>query len=94
MNKRVLYLPESVLEAWEAAEPSYFIKKQNIMKYGIICIVDGDPDCSTPIMSQDDDSCMATWNSLKDATDFAKRSVLCQISSVLYIDLENELLEH
>ncbi len=89
---RVLYLPESVLKAWEAAEPSYFIKNK-IMKYGIICMVDGDPDRSMPIVGQDDDSCMATWDSLEEAKNFALRSVLCQISSVIYIDLENGTLD-
>jgi len=113
---RVLYLPESVLEAWEAAEPSYFIKKQNTMnklmndqcgpyaldkkateeptrKYGIICLKDGDPHLSIPIMDKDDDSCMATWNSLEEAKDFAAEHILCQISAVIYIDLENGTLE-
>ncbi len=89
---RVLYLPESVLEAWEAAEPSYFIKNK-IMKYGIICLVDGKPDRSMPIMDSEDDSCMATWDSLKEAKDFADHSVLCRISSVFYIDLESGTLD-
>ena len=92
MNK-VLYLPESVLEAWEAAEPSYFIKKQNIMKWGIICLKDGKASLAIPIMDSDDDSCMATWNSLEEAKDFAAEHILCQISAVLYIDLENGLID-
>jgi len=63
------------------------------MKYGIICLVDGDPDRSTPLMSGEDDSCMATWNSLEEAKDFAAVNILCEISEVLYIDLENGTLE-
>ena len=65
------------------------------MKYGIICLRDGDPDLSIPIMGSEleDDSCMATWDSLEKAKNFAAGHILCQISSVLYIDLENGLVD-
>ena len=62
-------------------------------KYGIICLRDGDPGLSIPIMDKDDDGCMATWNSLEEAKDFAAVHILCQISAVIYIDLENGTLD-
>jgi hypothetical protein len=62
-------------------------------KWGIICLVDGDSDRAMSIMNMEDDSCMATWDTLEEAKHFGRRSVLCQISSVFYIDLENGLLD-
>lgn len=60
--------------------------------FGILCLKDGDPDCTLMIM--DEDESMFTWPTLKEAQDFAKDHIMCRISVVLYIDLENYRIEH
>lgn len=57
--------------------------------YGILCLKDGDPKLTVPIKDSEDDSCMATWDTLEEAQAFAKDHIMCQISLVLYVDLEN-----
>ena len=59
----------------------------NRSKWGILCLKDGDPLKTIPIMDSDDDSCMATWNSLKEAKAFAEGHILCRISEKFYINL-------
>ena len=55
--------------------------------YGILCLKDGDPNIT--LMIQDADETMYTWETLKEAQAFAADHIMCQISLVLYVDLEN-----
>ena len=55
--------------------------------YGIICLKDGDPLQTVPIMDSDDDSRMATWKTLKEAKAFAEGHILCRVSEKFYINL-------
>ena len=57
--------------------------------YGILCKKDGDPAITIPIVKDEDDGCMATWGSLKEAKAFAMDHILCQISEVFFIDLDD-----
>lgn len=60
--------------------------------FGILCLKDGDPNCTLMIMTEEES--MATWPTLKEAQDFAKDHIMCQISVVLYVDLENYQIEY
>ena len=57
--------------------------------YGIICLKDGDSSIPIPIVDSEDDGGMATWDTLDEARAFALDHILCQISVVMFIDLEN-----
>lgn len=59
--------------------------------YGIICKKDGNPRTSFPIIDEHRE-CMATWKSLKKAKEFAEEHILCMVSEVLFIDLENNMI--
>lgn len=61
--------------------------------YGIICKKDGNPKISIPIVSEDDDGVMATWATLDEARIFASDHILCQMSEVFFIDLQNGEIE-
>ena len=62
--------------------------------YGILCLKDGDASMTIPIMDSDDDSCMATWQTLKEAKAFATGHILCQISEIFYINFEAGEIEY
>jgi hypothetical protein len=57
--------------------------------YAILCLKDGDSSKPIPIVSSKDDGMMATWKELKDAKEFALNNMLCQISEVFFINLED-----
>lgn len=59
--------------------------------YGILCLKDGDPDCTLMIM--DEDESMFTWDTLKEAKAFAADHIMCQISMVLYVNLLDYKIE-
>lgn len=55
----------------------------------IICLKDGKSSIPIPIRDSEDDGLMATWNTEKEARDFASDNILCQISEVLFVDLDS-----
>ena len=59
--------------------------------YGILWLKDVDPDCTLRIM--DEDESMFTWETLKEAKEFAKDHIMCQISMVLYVNLLDYKIE-
>lgn len=61
--------------------------------YAIICKKDGDSKKAIPIVTEGDDGLMATWDTLEDARRFAVDNILCQISEVFFVDLENAEIE-
>lgn len=61
--------------------------------YGIICKKDGNASISIPIVKDSDDGVMATWDTLEEAQEFSRDNILCQMSAVIIIDLDNETIE-
>ena len=57
--------------------------------YGILCQKDGDPNATIPIVKGNEGLCMATWESLELAKEFASSNFLCSTSQVMFIDLDN-----
>ena len=60
--------------------------------YGILCLKDGDPNCT--LMIQDEDESMFTWDTLEEAKAFAKDHIMCQISEVFYINLSEGEIDY
>jgi len=60
--------------------------------YAILCLKDGDSNTTMPIVKDDGDT-LATWETLAEAREFSDGHILCQISEVLFIDLDNGLIE-
>jgi len=65
---------------------------RKIMKIGIICLNEGDPEKAIPIMNTDENDestgSMATFGSWKSARKFADSHILCKVSICYFIDLE------
>lgn len=54
----------------------------------IICKRDGDSNRAVPIMRDEDDAALATWETEAEAKAFASENLLCQVSETIFVDLD------
>ena len=65
------------------------------MKIAILCKKDGNPETTLGIVKDNGDEwpdVLATWDSFEEAKEFAEDNILCKISEVIFIDLDDIII--